>query len=194
MLCENCGKREANVKYTENINGVTRELHLCEECSRKLGITDKIDFRMPSFGLSDFFEGFFEDLASSDFMPVIDEVKQIKCESCGTTFDDILNTGKYGCPNCYETFSDRMDPIIKKLQGANRHIGRLGKISDNSIKVNKENVESKDKKESENKNGQNELEKLNEQLKKAIKDERYEDAAKIRDQIKEITKNGNKTK
>ena len=44
MLCENCGKREANVRYSENINGVKKEMHLCEECSQKLGISSKMDF------------------------------------------------------------------------------------------------------------------------------------------------------
>jgi len=183
MLCENCNKREANVRYSENINGVRKEMHLCEECSRKLGITDNMDFRMPKFDLSNFFGSFLEDFSSSqDFMPLLSEVKQIKCDSCGSSFDDIINTGRYGCANCYDVFEDRMDPILKKLQGANRHNGRLGKISDNKIKFEK-NESNKSINNSENK-----LEKLQDDLKKAIKEERYEDAAKIRDKIKEMGK------
>lgn len=179
MLCENCGKNEANVRYSENINGVRKELHLCEECSRRLGIVDKMDFRMPSFDLSNFFGSFLEDFSnSSDFMPLLSEVKQIKCDSCGSTFDDIINTGRYGCANCYDVFEDRMDPILKKLQGANRHNGRLGKISDNKMKFEKE--ENKNKSDS----AENKLQKLQDDLKQAIKEERYEDAAKIRDEIK----------
>lgn len=179
MLCENCGKNEANVRYSENINGVRKELHLCEECSRRLGITDKMDFRMPSFDLSNFFGSFLEDFSSSsDFMPLLSEVKQIKCDSCGSSFDDIINTGRYGCANCYDVFEDRMDPILKKLQGANRHNGRLGKISDNKMKFEKE--ENKNKSDS----AENKLQKLQDDLKQAIKEERYEDAAKIRDEIK----------
>ena len=75
-----------------------------------------------------------------------------------------------------------MDPILKKLQGANRHNGRLGKISDN-----KKNFEHDKKVEKENK-AENKLEKLQEDLKVAIKEERYEDAAKIRDEIKKMSK------
>ena len=75
-----------------------------------------------------------------------------------------------------------MDPILKKLQGANRHNGRLGKISDNKMKF--ENDKKVDK---ENKT-ENKLEKLQEDLKVAIKEERYEDAAKIRDEIKKMSK------
>ena len=184
MLCENCGKREANVRYSENINGVKKEMHLCEECSRKLGITDKMDFRMPSLDFSNLFGSFLEDFSTPEFMPLLNEVKQIKCDSCGSTFDDIINTGRYGCANCYDVFEDRMDPILKKLQGSNRHNGRLGKISDNKIKFEK-NRKSENKVESIK---ENKLEKLQEDLKIAIKEERYEDAAKIRDEIKKEEK------
>lgn len=180
MLCENCKKREANVRYSENINGVKKELHLCEECSRKLGITDKMDFKMPTLDFSNFFGSFLEDFSTPDFMPLLNEVKQVKCESCGSTFDDIINTGRYGCANCYDVFEDRMDPILKKLQGANRHNGRLGKISNNKVKY--------EETEKTKKSNGNKLEELQEDLKKAIKEERYEDAAKIRDEIKKEEK------
>mgnify|MGYP004552047705 CR=1 FL=1 len=182
MLCENCGKREANVRYSENINGVKKEMNLCEECSRKLGIADKMDFRMPSLDFSNLFGSFLEDFSTPDFMPLLNEVKQIKCDSCGSTFDDIINTGRYGCANCYDVFENRMDPILKKLQGANRHNGRLGKVSDNNVKFdNNEGIKAENKTD-------NKLEKLQNDLKLAIKEERYEDAAKIRDEIKKKQK------
>lgn len=182
MLCENCNKREANVRYSENVNGVKKEIHLCENCSQKLGITDKIDFRIPTFDFANFFGSFFEDFSTTDFMPLVSEVKQLKCDSCGFSFNDIIDTGRYGCANCYDIFEDRMDPILKRLQGANRHNGRLGKVSDNKVKFDKNTEASKTEK------SDNKLEKLQEDLKKAIKEERYEDAAKIRDEIKKQEK------
>lgn len=183
MLCENCGKREANVRYSENINGVKKEMHLCEECSQKLGISSKMDFSMPSLDIPSFFGSFLEDFSTPEFMPFLNEVKQLTCDSCGSTFDDIINTGRYGCANCYDVFEDRMDPILKKLQGANRHVGRLGKISNNNLKF--QDKESKKEKKEEKTNP---VDKLQEDLKKAIKEERYEDAAKIRDEIKKLSK------
>ncbi len=183
MLCENCKKRVANVSYSENINGVKKELHLCEECSKELGITEKMDIRMPSLDFSNLFGSFLEDFSSSsDFIPLLSEVKQIKCDSCNSNFNDIINTGRYGCPNCYDIFQDRMDPILKKLQGANRHNGRLGKISDNKVKF------ENSKENSSVNNIENKLERLKKDLKLAIKEERYEDAAKIRDEIKKEEK------
>lgn len=177
MLCDNCGKREANVRYSENINGRKKELNLCEECSKKIGITN-VDFNMP-IDFTSFFGEFMEDFATPEFMPMFNEIKSLKCNNCGFTFDDIVNTGKLGCGNCYNTFEERLNPIIRKIQGANQHVGRIGKVIDNKIEQKLDN-------KLEQKNQNNQLEKLNEELKQAIKEERYEDAAKIRDEIKKL--------
>ena len=191
MLCDNCGKREANVRYSENINGRRKELNLCEECSKKLGITN-MNFNMP-IDFSSFFGEFMEDFATPDFIPLLNQVKTLKCDQCGYTFDDIVNTGKLGCGNCYSVFEERLDPIIKRIQGSNKHVGRIGKIIDDRItkkheEVNKtsEKQESNIKENETKSEKQNKLEKLQEELKQAIKEERYEDAAKIRDQIKNL--------
>ncbi len=191
MLCDNCGKRDANVKYSENINGRKKELNLCEECSKKLGITS-MDFSMP-IDFSSFFGEVMEDFAMPELMsmPLFNEIKALKCDNCGYTFEDIANTGKLGCGNCYDIFQERLDPIIRRMQGANHHVGRVGKIIDNKIEEkmknqtnpSKENNNQKERTEKEVK-----LEKYQEELKQAIKEERYEDAAKIRDEIKKIEK------
>lgn len=191
MLCDNCGKKEANVRYWENINGKKRELNLCDECSKKLGI-GQIDFSMP-IGISSFLGGFMEDFQTKEFMPMLNELKTLKCNSCGYTFDDIINTGRLGCKDCYDIFQDRLDPIIKKIQGDNRHVGRIGKIIDSKIdNINDDKEESmkKDIKNGGNSKEDNKelskIEKLQEKLKKAIAEEKYEEAAKIRDEIKKL--------
>ncbi len=187
MLCDNCGKREANVRYSENINGRKKELNLCEECSKKLGIT-KMDFSMP-IDFSSFFGEFMEDFTTPEFMPLLSEIKTLKCDNCGYTFEDIANTGKLGCGNCYDVFEEKLDPIIRRIQGANHHVGRIGKIIDSKIDKKISN-QSSGKEENSNKleesKKENELEKLQEKLKEAIKEERYEEAAKIRDEIKKL--------
>ena len=183
MLCDNCGKRQANVRYSENINGVKKELNLCEKCSEELGITN-MDFNMP-IDFSSFFGEFMEDFTRPDFMPLLNEIKELKCDQCGYTFDDIVNTGKLGCGNCYSVFESRLDPIIKRIQGSNTHVGRTGKIVDN--KINKKITKKEEQKEEKTENKEeSKLEKLQKDLKQAIKEERYEDAAKLRDEIKKL--------
>lgn len=187
MLCDNCGKREANVRYSENINGRKTELNLCEECSKKLGINN-IDFSMP-IDFSSFFGEVMEDFARPEFMPLFNEIKALKCNECGSSYEDIVNTGKLGCGNCYHVFEERLDPIIRRIQGANRHVGRVGKLIDNKIeqKVSNQISQKEDKVNgTEQSKKQNQLDILQQQLKQAIKEERYEEAAKIRDEIKKI--------
>lgn len=183
MLCDNCKKREANVRYSENINGRTKELNLCEECSKKLGITN-MNFNMP-IDFSSFFGEFMEDFKTPEFMPLLSNVKTLKCDNCGYSFEDIVNKGMLGCEECYDIFEEKLDPIIKRIQGANRHTGRLGKIIDNKVdkKINNNNNEQSNDSENTSK-----LEKLQMDLKQAIKEEKYEEAAKIRDEIKKLEK------
>ena len=191
MLCQNCNKNIANVRYTQIINGQKKEMMLCEECSEKLGV-NKINFNMP-IDFSSFFGGMLED---PDFMPLFPEVKQLKCDNCNLTFDDFINSGKLGCPSCYDAFSEKIDPILKRIHGSNRYLGKklnkpdnLNDNDDNGIDIRKESVKNrkveveKVKKEKMDDN-KSKKEILEEDLKKAILDERYEDAAKIRDEIK----------
>ena len=131
MLCENCKQREANVRYSENINGVRKEMHLCEQCSRELGIADNMNFDM-GLDFPSLFGGIFED-----FPLLLNEVKDVTCKTCGLSFDDIVNNGRLGCPDCYETFESRLDPILKRMQGSNRHTGRLGEISEKKVDIKK---------------------------------------------------------
>ena len=179
MLCDNCKKREANVRYKENINGRTKELNLCEECSRKLGIGE-IGYMPMDF--SNLFGSIMEEFTRPEWMPLLNEVKTLSCNNCGYTFDDILNSGRLGCENCYNIFESELDPIIKRIQGSNRHVGRIGKILDNKIDEKLENKKEIEKEEKP----KTKLEKLQDDLKEAVKEERYEDAAKIRDEIKKL--------
>ncbi len=189
MLCENCGKREANVRYEENINGQIKKMNLCEECSRELGIGN-MDFNMP-INFSNFLGGFLQDFENTSFMPLLTELKSLKCNTCGYTFDDIVKTGKLGCMECYDVFGDKLDPIIKRVQGENRHIGRLGKVIDKKIdeKLSIENEKEQGEKiENKNNSKGSKIEQLKEKLKQLIQDEKYEEAAKIRDEIKKLEK------
>ena len=178
MLCENCGKNQANVSYTQIINGHKKEMHLCEECSQKLGIGN-MDFSMP-IDFSSFFGDFLEEFEKDTLMPELNPIKQLQCNNCGLTFEDFINTGKFGCSNCYDAFESKIDPILKNIQGSNRHIGRLGTIKKGKELTKEAEEEKKDSQE------KSELDILKQDLKQAIKEERYEDAAQIRDKIKKI--------
>ena len=175
MLCQNCNKREANVKYTEIINGEKKEMHLCEECSEKLGLNN-ISFDMP-INFSNFFDDIFNDY-EDEFIPLLEKTKTLKCNKCGMTYDEFLKEGKFGCSNCYASFENKIEPILKRLHGETSHKGRKANQTikkDNYVEVATPEI-SNIKRD------------LQAELKKAIQEERYEDAAKIRDEIKKEEK------
>ena len=183
MLCENCGRNEANVRYTQIINGDKKEMHLCEECSEKLGIGN-MDFKMP-ISFSSFLGDFFNEFERDSLLPEFEPIRALKCDNCGMSFEDFMDTGRFGCSDCYDIFERKIDPILKNIHGANRHVGRLGEISSES----KTNMKEENQIENKKTNKQlSKEEQLKEDLQKAIKEERYEDAAKLRDELKKIQK------
>ena len=178
MLCQNCKENEANVKYTQIINGVKKEMNLCEDCARKLGI-EELNFNIP-ISFSSFFGDFLNEYDNSDFIPMLAKPNELQCSQCNMTYDEFMNTGKFGCANCYNTFAERIDPVLNRLHGSTKYMGRKSKISNNILKKAENKGESKETGNNDN------LRNLKTQLKIAIKEERYEDAAKLRDEIKKI--------
>ena len=181
MLCDNCGENEATVRYTEIINGNKREMKLCEECSRKLGINN-MDLRLP-IDFSSFFGDLISEYEQSDLLPMFNTTsRELKCDTCNTTYKEFLDTGKFGCADCYTAFQDRINSVLKRIQGSTEYLGRK---SLNTGKTEEKNCKEKTKTQKQEKPKLN----LEDELKLAIKEERYEDAAKIRDEIKKQENN-----
>ena len=178
MKCQNCGEHEANFRYTEIINGDKKELNLCEECANKLGL-QKLDFNIP-INFSSFFGDFLNEYEDLNYMPMLTRPTELKCKDCQMTYNEFMNTGKFGCANCYNVFASKIDPVLNRLHGSTKYLGRKAKINRDEIGSNV--VGTIKEKE------QTEVDKLKEQLKQAIKEENYEQAAKLRDEIKKLEK------
>lgn len=193
MLCSNCGKNEANIRYTRIINGEKTEYSVCEDCAKKLGIDD-IDFNMP-ISFSNFLSDFFDD---EPMLPSFAVPKISKCPKCGLTFEEFAESGRLGCGECYTAFGNKIDSVLRNLHGTSKHKGRAPK---NILNSSKNTMGDDGSKKSEKINlahnpanvdipkkivneKQNKIDELNKELQLAIKEERYEDAAKIRDEIK----------
>ncbi len=168
MLCDICGKNAATVHLTEIIDEKMNELHLCEECAK-----DKSAAMESQFGLSDLLAGMV------DFQKPLtkeEEVVSLKCPSCGLSYADFKKIGRLGCAECYNVFRKYLAPLLKRIHGSNQHIGKSplkcpGKIKSTSSKVDKKKIC---------------LQELKEQLQNAITKEAFEEAARLRDQIKAI--------
>jgi protein arginine kinase activator len=180
MLCQHCNQNEATTHIKKNINGHREEMHLCSDCANELGVME--DFKMPSMNdlFGDSFLGNFlgAGVAAMNSLAGID-----RCNTCGSSFNDIVKGGHIGCSDCYEKFSDKLEPSIRKIHGKTKHIGKF--ISYDESEDKKEHKKPEAKKEV------NQIDALNEQLKVAIEDQRFEDAAVLRDKIKDLRAGNN---
>ena len=177
MLCDICGKNAATVHLTEIIDEQMNELHLCEECART-----KSAAMEQQFGLSDLLAGMVDFQKPSSSKE--EEMVTTKCPSCGLSYADFKKIGRLGCGECYNVFRKYLAPLLKRIHGSNQHIGKSplrcpSKIKSTISKVNKNKIC---------------LQELKEQLQKAIQKEAFEEAARLRDQIKEIEAESNKEK
>ena len=171
MLCDICAKNAATVHLTEIIDNQMNELHLCEECAR-----EKSEQMEQQFGLSDLLAGMAE--FEKPLREKETEVVSLKCVNCGLSYADFKKIGRLGCSECYPTFKKYLGPLLKRIQGSVMHFGKCPLLKDTKVlkkteKVDLENVD---------------LEELRKKLKDAIQMEAFEEAAKIRDQIKELEK------
>lgn len=108
------------------------------------------------------------------------DANTIHCQGCGLSMMELHNTGKMGCEHCYQYFHDLMTELVlpKAHAGANSHKGKRPKIGikkDEMATITKSKVDLTDV-----------LELLERKLKEAVTEERYENAAILRDIIKQI--------
>lgn len=164
MKCTHCNKNEANTHIKKVINGQVEEMFLCEECAKELGVMD--DFKFDPFTIDDY----FGNLLNSGVSAFNSLVGVDRCSYCGSTLNDIISTGHLGCAHCYEKFEDRLAPTVQKLHSSTKHVGKTISYT-----------EQEDTQASK-------IDELKLQLKDAIAEQRFEDAAVLRDQIKELTK------
>ena len=188
MLCQNCGKNEVNFRYTQIINGVKKEMALCDKCAKSLGL-ESLDFNMP-INFSNFLGDFLNVAADADILPSFTKTGVLQCNECGMTYNEFVDTGKFGCKYCYDIFANVLDPVLKNIHASSNHVGRRSRLSVAEKQKVAQDVEQAHKKATKTvkkDEKQEKIDKLNEELKQAIKEERYEDAAKIRDEIKGFT-------
>lgn len=187
MKCSNCKQNEANIKFLQIINGEKTELFLCQNCAEEMNI-ENFNINIP-MDFSSFVSEFFDSFGEQDFITALTENNYQKCNNCGLSYDEFIKTGKLGCIDCYDVFKDRIDLITKNVQGSLEHRGK--RLSNNNNNNNNQSNSNKLENfygEDNNLNKNEQLENLKLKLKKAIREEKYEEAAVIRDEIKKLQK------
>ncbi len=165
MFCEQCGKRAASVIMKQTVNGNVIERHLCSICATQnhnLGYA----FEQDPLAIHQLLSNWFPNQKASA-NPVKKEVAV--CPNCGFTFTKFMETGKFGCSTCYDTFENQLDNIFKRLHNGNFvHEGKIPSAYGSTLKIKKE------------------IEELRKQMQVSIADEDFEEAAKLRDEVKAL--------
>ena len=164
MLCQDCGKKEAVVHLTQVVNDEKVVLNLCRDCAEKRG------FRNPLEGVPFPLAEFLASMLKQAQIPKPGKQSDLVCSACGMSFYDFTQSGRLGCGNCYLIFRSQMDDLLRKIHGSNQHRGKLPQATGDVMKPLREERN------------------LHEELKKAIRDEDFEKAARIRDKLRTLTK------
>lgn len=158
-MCDNCKQRPAILNIKQKDNNTVKELFICSECAKKMNISIVSAINMDNF--------------ISHMMPYEnDELEERKkCKKCGATIADLKKTGRVGCGECYKVFAKPLETVINKLHGNNRHL----------VNKNVKNIKNPEELKENSKTAA-----LKRELKQAIEKEEYEQAAIIRDKIKDM--------
>jgi protein arginine kinase activator len=149
---------------TRIMNNKKEQIHLCAQCAREQGELNFEPFSVQSLlaGLlgSGFVYPAFEQKPKPESQPI--------CQNCGTSFADFTHTGRLGCAQCYETFREALNPLLRRIHGSVYHTGKVPRCLGRQVHTRRGLAE------------------LQEQLQRFIEREEYEQAAVIRDKIREL--------
>jgi len=158
MLCCICKEKEATVHLTQITGDKMQKVDLCEECAKHKGVNDPA-----GFSLADLLLGLG---ASQELDP--GSGAESKCPKCGFTQADFKKAGRLGCAECYTTFAEGLEGLLKTMHKGTRHIGKVP----HGLQQNRDLEER--------------LKQLRKKLDKAVEDENFEQAASLRDEIKQM--------
>nr|WP_046176523.1 UvrB/UvrC motif-containing protein [Domibacillus indicus] len=168
MICQECHERPAVLHFTKTVNGKMTEVYLCEHCANEKG--EHLFSGHPAFSLNNLLGGLFNPDPQFSANPSFHE-QEVHCENCHMTFKQFLQSSKFGCAHCYETFESKLTPLLKRLHGGNTiHHGKIPARMGGQLHLQKE------------------LQQLREKLQEMVTSEQFEQAANIRDQIRALEK------
>ena len=161
-MCSICKEKPATI-FLSNISAENKkvDLDLCDACAKAKGIDDPSALMIASadvlFGLG----------ASQEIEQAAGGV-ETKCPRCGFTQADFKKSGRLGCPECYHTFAEGLSGLLKTMHKGTRHTGKAPE----ALRASRENADR--------------LKTLQKKLAKAIESENFEEAARLRDEIKQL--------
>ena len=203
MLCERCGEREANVRFTEVINGETTEHNLCMQCAQSMdfGASPYAALFDGESQLGRLISGLLGFQAPGSRKSQESRLDNVVCPVCHTSYADFVKTTRFGCPDCYEVFDLLIQDSIKQIQGSDTHKGKHPKYGLRMVpkslteELKGSSAEAAAEGHASAEEGavisaedpkMNRISELRAMLNKAVSEENFEEAAALRDQIRTL--------
>jgi protein arginine kinase activator len=160
MKCQRCPK-QATLHITE-VLGDDRfeEVHLCEDCAKKYLYEPAGGGKKPAGKAA----------ADAPALDPADAPAEGTCPECGMPFVEFRNHGRLGCPHDYDAFREELLPLLESVHGDVKHAGKAPRKGARAKAAG----------------GGGELAGLRRKLQQLVADEKYEDAARVRDQIRRL--------
>ncbi|HXG48354.1 MAG TPA: UvrB/UvrC motif-containing protein [Methylomirabilota bacterium] len=157
MTCCICKEKEAKVHLTQIVGDKMQKVDLCEGCAAQKGVNDPA-----GFSLADLLLG----LGASQEMEQAAGGGEVKCPNCGFSQTDFKKAGRFGCSECYVTFNEGLEALLKSMHKGVKHVGKVPQ----SLQQTRDLTDK--------------LKALQKKLEKAVAEEDFEQAAQMRDEIK----------
>lgn len=160
MLCCVCKEKPATVHLTQIAGDKMQKVDLCEDCAKSKGVNDPA-----GFSLADLLLG----LGASQEIEQVSGGAEVRCPRCGFSQADFKKSGRLGCPECYKTFAEGLEGLLKTMHKGTRHVGKTPE----ALRQTRDLSER--------------IDVLQKRLTKAIEAEDFEQAAILRDEIRQTT-------
>ena len=154
MDCESCHQRPATLRRTEVVDNKMTTVHLCDECAK----TGDVSLKPPASAAL--------VVVPTNTDQELRELFERRCPTCGLSYSEFRTRGRLGCGNDYTLFRKGLVPLLEKIHGKARHEGKVPTHAGYDL--------AREKK----------IQRLKDELQKVVKREAYEEAAKIRDQLR----------
>jgi protein arginine kinase activator len=157
MNCQVCSS-PATVHLTHLVNGQKEVTHLCQRCAEQQQLMQKEELNLSAI---------VQALIGQHVGQAADELARLSCPTCGISYMEFRNSGRLGCPNDDEVFRPGLGPLLQRIHRSDRHQGKAPRgVPELAAR-------------------QAELMGLRRQLHAAVEGEAYEEAARLRDLLRE---------
>ncbi|MBL9079680.1 MAG: UvrB/UvrC motif-containing protein [Planctomycetes bacterium] len=164
QYCTACQKAIATIVVMDLTNGaVSGSQHVCAACAEQLGIAQP---KLPPKFSPEMLEDLLGGIKGGK--PAAARARAEACPGCGMTPTEFRSKGRLGCPRCYEAFRGELMPLLQRIHEAQTHRGRLPSRAEPIAPPNEDRT----------------LTDLRRRLEDAVRGERYEEAARLRDDLR----------